>query len=41
VSSRVNLCPAQAIHSLLEALQTIGKQLTNLERSLQRRKNSL
>jgi hypothetical protein len=36
----VNLCPAQAVHPLLEALQIVGKQLTNLERSLQQRKNS-
>ena len=40
LSSRVNLCPAQAVHPLLEALQIVGKQLTNLERSLQQRKNS-
>ena len=40
LSSQVNLCPAQAIHPLLEALEIVGKQLTNLERSLQRRKNS-
>ena len=38
--SRVNLCPAQAVHPLLEALQIVGTQLTNLERSLQQRKNS-
>lgn len=40
LSSQVNLCSPQAIHPLLEALQTVGRQLTNLERSLQRRKNS-
>jgi len=40
LSSQVNLCPPEAIHPLLDELQRIGKQLTNLERSLQRKKNS-
>ncbi|MCS7176933.1 MAG: four helix bundle protein [Candidatus Kapabacteria bacterium] len=41
ISEQVGLLPAEATSSaLLDTLQHLGRQLTSLERSLQRRKNS-
>jgi four helix bundle protein len=40
LSSEIHLCPPEAAQPILENLQVIGKQLNNLERSLQRKKNS-
>ena len=41
LSVEVNLCPREVVQPILEGLQTLGKQLNNLERSLQRRRSSL
>ncbi|WP_347242682.1 four helix bundle protein [Thermogutta sp.] len=40
LSMEVGLCPEEVACPILEDLQLIGRQLNNLERSLQRRKNS-
>jgi four helix bundle protein len=40
LSSEIHLCSPEAAQPILDELQVIGKQLNNLERSLQRRKNS-
>jgi len=40
LSVAVNLASKEAVQPILEELQVIGKQLNNLERSLQRKKNS-
>ncbi|RMH89423.1 MAG: four helix bundle protein [Calditrichaeota bacterium] len=40
LSARVGLCTEETIQSLLMDLETLGKQLLNLERSLRRKKNS-
>ena len=40
LSMEVTLCPEEVACPILEDLQLIGRQLNNLERSLQRRKNS-
>jgi len=40
LSMEVELCPQKVACPILEDLQLIGRQLNNLERSLQRRKNS-
>ncbi|MCS7000114.1 MAG: four helix bundle protein [Candidatus Kapabacteria bacterium] len=40
ISEQVRLLPAEATSALLDTLQQLGRQLTSLERSLQRRKNS-
>ncbi|GJQ20272.1 MAG: four helix bundle protein [Bacteroidia bacterium] len=41
LSTEVNLCSPDATQPLLTELETLGKQLLSLERSLQRRKKSL
>jgi four helix bundle protein len=40
LSVEINLCPQEAAQAILEELQILGKQLNNLERSLQRRRRS-
>jgi len=40
LSIAINLASQEVVQPILEELQVIGKQLNNLERSLQRKKNS-
>ncbi len=40
LSSEIDLCSPEAAQAILDELQVTGKQLNNLERSLQRKKNS-
>lgn len=40
LSVEVNLCSQEAAQPILDELQVLGKQINNLERSLQRRRNS-
>ena len=40
LSVEINLCSPQVVYPILDELQVVGRQLNNLERSLQRRKNS-
>jgi four helix bundle protein len=40
LSVELNLSPQEAVLPILDELQVIGKQINNLERSLQRRKHS-
>lgn len=40
VSTEIDLCSREAVQPILDELRVIGMQLNNLERSLQRRRNS-
>nr|WP_241823040.1 four helix bundle protein [Chloracidobacterium thermophilum] len=40
IGVEINLTHREAVQPILEELQTLGKQINNLERSLQRKKNS-
>ena len=40
LSVEVSLCSQKAVEPILNELQVLGKQINNLERSLQRRRNS-
>jgi four helix bundle protein len=40
LSVEINLCSPEVVHPILDELQVVGRQLNNLERSLQRSKNS-
>ncbi|QUW01818.1 four helix bundle protein [Chloracidobacterium sp. MS 40/45] len=40
IGVEINLTRQEAVQPILEELQTLGRQINNLERSLQRKKNS-